>query len=447
MATGHPDRAVLAFEAALSLWRGVPLADFVSEQFAQGEIARLEDLRMAAIEDLNDAKLALGRHAELVGQLEALIGEHPYRERLRAQLMLTLYRCERQADALQAYQDARTTLVEDLGIEPGERLRDLERAILAQDPDLALAMPETGEPGARRLPRPPTPTLGRDQDREEVRALLRRDDVRLVTLIGPGGVGKTRLALEGARRLEPELKDGAWFVSLAATANPEHVPSAIAQTLGATPLDGETPERTVERFLAPKDALVVLDNFEHVLPAALYHRTVRRCPGADRDGYQPRAPPAPGRVPLRGRSPRGPRGRRAGGRDARRGRRAVRRARRQPRPGLRADSRQRRRDRRDLPASRWAPAGHRARRGTHHGARPRGSGHTPRGRARPAGPRAARCSRSPAHSAGDHRVEPRSPQRRRGRGIRPLRRVRRRRHNRGRPNRHRCRYRRPARPD
>ena len=206
LASGHADRAVSAFEAALSLWRGAPLADFVSEQFAQGEIARLEDLRMAAIEDLNEAKLALGRHAELVGQLEALIGEYPYRERLRAQLMLTLYRCERQADALQAYQDARKTLVEDLGIEPGERLRDLERAILAQDPDLAVAAPETAEPGPRRLPLPPTRTLGRDSDREEVRALLRRGDVRLVTLIGAGGVGKTRLALEVARRLEPELR-------------------------------------------------------------------------------------------------------------------------------------------------------------------------------------------------------------------------------------------------
>jgi predicted ATPase/DNA-binding SARP family transcriptional activator len=268
LASGRADRAVSGYEAALSLWRGTPLADFASEQFAQGEIARLEDLRMAAIEGLGDAKLALGRHAELVGQLESLIGENPYRERLRAQLMLALYRCERQADALQAYQNARRTLVEDLGIEPGERLRDLEHAILSQDPALAVAVAETAESAAARVPPPPNRTLGRDQDREEVRALLRRDDRRLVTLVGPGGVGKTRLALEAARRLEPDLRDGAWFVSLASTANPEHVPSAIAQTLGATPLEGETPEQAIERFLAPKDALLVLDNFEHVLPAA-----------------------------------------------------------------------------------------------------------------------------------------------------------------------------------
>jgi DNA-binding SARP family transcriptional activator len=137
LATGDPNSAAAAFEAALSLWRGAPLAGLGQEPFVRREAARLEDLRVAALEDLNEAKLALGRHSELVGQIEALIGEHPYRERLHAQLMLALYRCERQADALQAYQDARTALVEELGIEPGQRLRELERAILAQDPVLA----------------------------------------------------------------------------------------------------------------------------------------------------------------------------------------------------------------------------------------------------------------------------------------------------------------------
>jgi class 3 adenylate cyclase/DNA-binding winged helix-turn-helix (wHTH) protein len=141
LAAGHPERAEALLEEALSLWRGAPLADLAYEPFAQSEIARLEDLRIGALEQLIEAKLALGRHAEVVSRLETLIAEHPYHERLRAQLMLALYRCERQADALQAYQDARTQLVEELGIEPGERLRELERAILAQDP--ALAMPAT----------------------------------------------------------------------------------------------------------------------------------------------------------------------------------------------------------------------------------------------------------------------------------------------------------------
>jgi DNA-binding SARP family transcriptional activator len=137
LAMGDPKRAAAALEQALSLWRGTPLVDLVDEPFVQREAGRLEDLRVVGMEDLGEAKLALGRHGELVGRLEALIGEHPYRERLRAQLMLALYRCERQADALQAYQDARRTLIEELGIEPGERLRELERAVLAQDPGLA----------------------------------------------------------------------------------------------------------------------------------------------------------------------------------------------------------------------------------------------------------------------------------------------------------------------
>jgi class 3 adenylate cyclase/DNA-binding winged helix-turn-helix (wHTH) protein len=137
LAAGHPERALALLEEALSLWRGEPLADLAYEPFAQGEIARLEDLHVGALEQLIEAKLALGRHSEVIAQLEALIDAHPYRESLRAQLMLALYRCHRQADALQAYQDARRALVEELGIEPGERLRELERAVLAQDPALA----------------------------------------------------------------------------------------------------------------------------------------------------------------------------------------------------------------------------------------------------------------------------------------------------------------------
>jgi DNA-binding SARP family transcriptional activator len=137
LAAGHPERAAEALEAALAMWRGAPLADLAYEPFAQREIARLEELRVRALEQLIGAKLALGSHADVVSQLEMLIAEHPYRERLRAQLMLALYRCDRQADALQAYQDARRQLVDELGIEPGERLRELERAILAQDPALA----------------------------------------------------------------------------------------------------------------------------------------------------------------------------------------------------------------------------------------------------------------------------------------------------------------------
>ena len=158
LAAGRPDAAAAALEQALALWRGAPLADLAYEPFAQSEIARLAELRATALEQLVDARLALGRHAEVVGELQALIAEHPYRERLRAQLMLALYRCDRQADALQAYQDARRMLVDELGIEPGDRLRELERAVLAHDPALSLPAAETVPPVA---PSPPPPETRR----------------------------------------------------------------------------------------------------------------------------------------------------------------------------------------------------------------------------------------------------------------------------------------------
>jgi DNA-binding SARP family transcriptional activator len=133
----EPARAAAKLREALLLWRGPPLADLAYEPFAQTEIARLEELRLAALEDRIDADLACGRHADLVGELEALIVEYPLRERLRAQLMLALYRSGRQAEALHAYRTARGELMDELGLEPGEELRRLEQAILQQDPELA----------------------------------------------------------------------------------------------------------------------------------------------------------------------------------------------------------------------------------------------------------------------------------------------------------------------
>jgi DNA-binding SARP family transcriptional activator len=161
LTAGRAQLAAATLEEALLLWRGPLLAEFAYESFAQGEIARFEELRLEALEQLVEAKLVLGRHAEVVAQLETLISEHPYREGLHAQLMLALYRCDRQADALQAFQNARRSLVEELGIEPGRRLRELEQAILAQDAGLATpVLPQVPRPVARpaalprRLPAP-----------------------------------------------------------------------------------------------------------------------------------------------------------------------------------------------------------------------------------------------------------------------------------------------------
>lgn len=135
-------KAAATLRDALGLWRGPALADVVDLPLAQREIARLEELRVAALEDRIDSDLALGRHTQLVAELETLSQQHPYRERLRGQLMLALYRTGRQTDALAAYREARTTLSEELGLEPGPDLRELEQRILAQDPVLSVPAEE-----------------------------------------------------------------------------------------------------------------------------------------------------------------------------------------------------------------------------------------------------------------------------------------------------------------
>ena len=159
LASDRPADAAALLREALALWRGPPLADFAYEAFAQPEIARLEEQHVAALEQRIDADLALGRHADLVAELEGLVAEHPLRERLRAQLMVALYRCGRQADALEAYGDARRVLLDELGVEPGPALRELQVAILRQAPALAPA------PHAWPRPRAPAPPPNRSAGR------------------------------------------------------------------------------------------------------------------------------------------------------------------------------------------------------------------------------------------------------------------------------------------
>ncbi len=159
LAQGDAERAAIVLHQALALWRGPALAEFVFEQFAQPEIGRLEELRLAAVEERIEADLALGRHADLIGELEALVAENPYRERLRGQLMLALYRSGRQTEALEAYKDARRALVDELGIEPSEELQQLEKAILTHDEQLKTpprTQRDVATDGAR-APAPPPP--------------------------------------------------------------------------------------------------------------------------------------------------------------------------------------------------------------------------------------------------------------------------------------------------
>jgi predicted ATPase/DNA-binding SARP family transcriptional activator len=249
---------------ALELWRG-PALSGVDAPFALAEAARLDDLRLAAAERRIDMELEAGEHDALVPELERLIAEHPYRERLRGQLMLALYRVGRQAEALDAYRVARKTLLEDLGVEPGPELRQLEAAILQQDPELS--PPERVRPVKGNLPAPPTALVGRELELAAVTGLLRRGDVRLVTLTGAGGTGKTRLALEAAWELARTLADGGYFVDLAPLEDPDDVVPAIAHALPLGEGRGTTLD-SIKEALRDRTALLLLDNFERVDAAA-----------------------------------------------------------------------------------------------------------------------------------------------------------------------------------
>ena len=190
LAANAPGPAAVSLRAALNLWRGPALGDLSGEPFAQVEAARLEELRLGAIEDRIEADLALGRHVSVTSELEALVAAHPLRERLHGQLMTALYRGGRQTEALRAYQVARQILTAELGLEPGPALRQLEQAILRQDASLAPSGP------APLLYTDGVPMLEREADLEELRgaiAIVDGGGGRLVIIEGAAGAGKSRL--------------------------------------------------------------------------------------------------------------------------------------------------------------------------------------------------------------------------------------------------------------
>ncbi|GAA2417287.1 BTAD domain-containing putative transcriptional regulator [Actinomadura vinacea] len=255
---------------ALRLWRGPALAD-VAAPFAAGQAARLEELRAGAVEDWADAEIAAGEGP--VRELRELVAAHPLRERARGLLMRALHGAGRQAEALGVYEETRRLLADELGADPSAELAEIHLAILRGDPGPARP---TGA-----LPAQLTSFVGREDELKLVGGMLAEG--RLVTLLGPGGAGKTRLALEAAAREEGEV----CFVDLSQVGDAAEVPKAVLGALGvreSAMLPGGPQPEAMERLVTALDGrrvLIVLDNCEHVIEAAarLAHRLLTALPG------------------------------------------------------------------------------------------------------------------------------------------------------------------------
>lgn len=274
----HEASAVLGH--ALDLWRGDVLADRQAPDFATAITARLHELRLQAWELYFDSKLATGSHAQVVGEIQAVVSKHPFRERFASQLMLALYRCGRQADALTVAATTKRQLDDELGLHAGRELRDLETAILRQDSLLdhigVVTAPQRSAPGD---PLEGTSFVGRSVERRAVRQALHES--RLVTLTGLGGVGKTRLALRVAYDARTTFPDGVHIVSLDEVTQAAGVAEQLATSLGIDGWSKSSAAASVVEYLGNRLALVVLDNCEHIIDAAaaFVDRLLHSCPG------------------------------------------------------------------------------------------------------------------------------------------------------------------------
>jgi predicted ATPase/DNA-binding SARP family transcriptional activator len=273
---------------ALALWRGPAFADFSEEAFTRAAVNRLEEDRLAVLEDHAEARLDSGEHAELAGELAELVARYPLRERLRSVQLRALYRSGRQSEALAGYEELRTRLAEELGLDPSPELTALQRGMLRQDPSLGAARQDPAPVRTRtNILAPFSDLIGREGEVADVRELL--GTRRLVTLTGPGGVGKTRLAVAVAEQLKGGFPDGAWLVELAGSGG--DLAEVVAATMalrddgiwGVRP-EGEPPLDAANRLaevLRDKRMLLVLDNCEHVIDeaAALAELLLRSAPG------------------------------------------------------------------------------------------------------------------------------------------------------------------------
>jgi DNA-binding SARP family transcriptional activator len=212
-AQDRPERAAERLDEALGLWRGPAYAEFADEDFVRAEAARLAELRRGAEEERVELALRLGRTEDAIARLEPMVREHPLRDRRRGQLVLALYRAGRQAEALARHEEYRRLLADELGIDPSPELQALHERVLRQDPGLAEPPDAARARPAGNLPAIDGGLVGRAADLAATVTALRGG--RVVTLTGPGGVGKTRLALTACAQAAPQYPDGAWLVELA----------------------------------------------------------------------------------------------------------------------------------------------------------------------------------------------------------------------------------------
>lgn len=253
--------------SAMSLWRGPAHGELTYSGTADAEIQRLEEERLAAIEMLHSAELALGRHASAIPRLAALATEYPYRERLHALLITALYRSGRQADALEVYRSLRRRLLDELGIDPSPELTALETDVLLQsDSLLPASTPGRGVAVPVNVPGQLTPFIGRVRELAQTTGLIERH--RLVTVVGTGGSGKTRLAIEAALRLPSTLVDRVVFVDLAVVTDDALVDLTVLSALGGSDIANQPTRDSLVDQLVDQRLLILLDNCEHLARAA-----------------------------------------------------------------------------------------------------------------------------------------------------------------------------------
>ncbi len=285
LADDEPHTAAEQLDRALALWRGSALEEFADETFAAAEATRLDELRCSATEDRFEIDLVLGAQATLIGPLGGFAAQHPLRERPRAQLMRALYRCGRQAEALETFNTYRKLLDRELGLEPSVALCTLQTQILRQSTELDWSTPARQRPAESpvsvtgfRLPAQMTSFVGRDEDLAAAAQAV--TEARLVTLTGVGGVGKTRLALRTAAATAARFADGLCWCELAPVTDPDAVAPAVATALGVHRGPAATVVESVVTFLGDQQRLLILDNCEHLLGGVrpLVSELLRGCP-------------------------------------------------------------------------------------------------------------------------------------------------------------------------